>query len=138
MSNYIVAKDNLVNVDWKHKDDKDIWYFKSPPIKLPNYSRKPFLLSFTMMSFAGDFTKLNYCNSLIKIRGKHNTFLYPYVKKYDGNIETFNVPLINSLWVSKDNNSLLDSVFQDEFHIEILGDWTRGIEIIGLDNIQIF
>jgi hypothetical protein len=90
-----------------------------------------------MMSFAGDFTKLNYCHALIKIRGKHTTFSYPYVKKYDGNIETFNVPLINSLWVSKDN-SLLDSVFKDEFHIEILGDWTRGIEIIGLDNIQIF
>ena len=138
MSNYIVAKDNLVNVDWKNKDDKDLWYFRSPPIKLPSSSRKPFLLSFTMMSFAGDFKKLNYCNALIKIKGKHATFSYPYVKKYDGNIETFNVPLINSLWVSKDNKSLLDSVFKDEFQIEILGDWTRGVEIIGLDNIQIF
>lgn len=138
MSNYIIAKDNLVNVDWKNKDDKDLWYFRSPPIKLPNSSRKPFLLSFTMMSFAGDFTKLNYCNALIKIKGKYTTFSYPYVKKYDGNIETFHVPLINSLWVSKDKNSLLDSVFKDEFQIEILGDWTRGVEIIGLDNIQIF
>jgi hypothetical protein len=138
MSNYIIAKDNLVNVDWKNKDDKDLWYFKSPQIKLPSLSRKPFLLSFTMMSFAGDFTKLNYCQALIKIKGKHTTFSYPYVKKYDGNIETFNIPLINSLWVSKDNKSLLDSVFKDEFHIEILGDWTRGVEIIGLDNIQIF
>jgi hypothetical protein len=60
------------------------------------------------------------------------------VKKYDGNIETFHVPLINSLWVSKNNTSLLESVFKDEFQIEILGDWTRGVEIIGLDNIQIF
>ena len=73
----------------------------------------------------------------IKIIGKRGTFFYPYVKKYDGNIETFNVPLINSLWVSNDNTSLLDSVFKDEFQIEILGDWTRGVEIIGLDNIQI-
>ena len=136
MSNYIVAKDNLINVDWKNKDDKDLWYFRSPSIKLPSL-RKPFLLSFTMMSFAGDFTKLNYCHALIKIKGKHTTFSYPYVKKYDGNIETFHIPLINSLWVSKDN-SLLEKVFEDEFQIEILGDWTRGVEIIGLDNIQIF
>jgi hypothetical protein len=138
MSNYIVATDNLVNVDWKNKDDKDLWYFKSPPIKLQfDSSKKPVLLLFTMMSFAGDFTKLNYCHALIKIIGKRGTFFYPYVKKYDGNIETFNVPLINSLWVSNDNTSLLDSVFEDEFQIEILGDWTRGVEIIGLDNIQI-
>ena len=135
MSNYITAKDDLINVDYKNKDDKDLWYFKSPLIRLPS-GKKPFLLSFTMRSFLGDFKKLNYCHALIKIRGKHTTFSYPYVKKYDGNIETFNVPLINSLWVSKDN-SLLDSVFQDEFQIEILGDWTQGVEIIGLDNIKI-
>ena len=120
MSNYITAKDNLINVDWKNKDDKDLWYFKSPPIRLPS---------------------LNYCNSIIKIRGKKATFIYPYVKKYDGKMETFNIPLLNELWVvdgsDTTNNILLESIFNDEFRIEILGDWTRGIEIIGLDNIQI-
>ena len=34
MTHYITAKDNLINVDAKNKDDKDLWYFKSPPIKL--------------------------------------------------------------------------------------------------------
>ena len=143
MSNYITAKDNLINVDWKNKDDKDLWYFKSPPIRLQSLekNRRPFLLSFTMRSFAGDFKQLNYCNSIIKIRGKKATFIYPYVKKYDGKMETFNIPLLNELWVldgsDTTNNILLESIFNDEFRIEILGDWTRGIEIIGLDNIQI-
>jgi hypothetical protein len=82
------------------------------------------------------------------------------VKKYDGNIETFNIPLLNELWFLEDvnnhininninnnnnnnnnnninNNILLDSIFNDEFQIEILGDWTQGVEIIGLDNIKI-
>ena len=144
MSNYITAKDDLVNVDFKNKNDKDLWYFKSPSIRLPS-NKKPFLLSFTMRSFLGDFKKLNYCHALIKIRSKGNTFFYPYVKKYDGNIETFNIPLLNELWFLEDNNNnnnnnnniLLDSVFHDEFQIEILGDWTQGVEIIGLDNIKI-
>ena len=142
MSHYIIAKDDLINVDSKNKDDKNLWYFRSPPIKLTlgkQEKKKPMLLTFTLTSFMGDFRHLNRCSALIKIICKSgDTIFYPHIKKYDGNIETFNVPLINSLWVSKDNNNLLDSVFQDEFHIEILGDWTRGIEIIGLDNIQIF
>ena len=147
MSNYITAKDDLINVDYKNKNDKDLWYFKSPLIRLP-FGKKPFLLSFTMRSFLGDFKKLNYCHALIKIRSKGNTFFYPYVKKYDGNIETFNIPLLNELWFLEDNNNnnntnnnnnniLLDSIFNDEFQIEILGDWTQGVEIIGLDNIKI-
>ena len=147
MSNYITAKDDLINVDYKNKNDKDLWYFKSPLIRLPS-GKKPFLLSFTMRSFLGDFKKLNYCHAIIKIRSKSNIFFYPYVKKYDGNIETFNIPLLNELWFLEDvnnhininnnnNNILLDSIFNDEFQIEILGDWTQGVEIIGLDNIKI-
>lgn len=67
MTNYITAKDNLVNVDWKNKDDKNLWYFKSPPIKLiyDKTNGKPVLLTFTMTSFMGDFNKLNYCSALI-------------------------------------------------------------------------
>lgn len=31
LNRYISGKDAIVNVDWKHKDDKDLWYFVSPP-----------------------------------------------------------------------------------------------------------
>ena len=86
MSNYIIAKDDLINVDSKNKDDKNLWYFKSPPIKLtlgkPD-KKRPMLLTFTLTSFMGDFRHLNRCHALIKIRdAKGDTFFYPYIKKY--------------------------------------------------------
>ena len=34
MSHYIMFKDNLVNVDYKHPDDKSLWYFESPEITI--------------------------------------------------------------------------------------------------------
>ena len=141
MTHYITAKDNLINVDAKNKDDKDLWYFKSPPIKL-SYDKKiekPMLLTFTLTSFMGDFKNLNRCHALIKINSKFRTFFYPYVTKYAGNMMTFNVPLRNDLWYNEDVNSGVnfDTIFDDVFEIEILGDWTRGIEVIGLDNVLI-
>ena len=143
MTHYITAKDNLINVDAKHKDDKNLWYFKSPPIKLSNHktvNKNPMLLTFTMTSFMGDFRKLNRCSALIKIiDAKDNIIYYPYIKKYDGNMMTFNIPLRNDLWYNEDVNMDVnfDAIFGDVFGIEILGDWTQGVEVIGLDNVII-
>ncbi len=143
MSHYIIAKDDLINVDSKNKDDKNLWYFKSPPIKLtlgkPD-KKKPLLLTFTLTSFVGDFRNLNRCSALIKIKDSTGeTIFYPYVKKYDGNMVSFNVPLRNDLWYNEDVNKFVDfdTIFEGAFKIEILGDWTRGGEVIGLDNVQI-
>ena len=143
MSHYIIAKDDLINVDSKNKDDKNLWYFKSPSIKLtlgkPG-NKKPMLLTFTLTSFVGDFRNLNRCSALIKIiDAKDETIFYPYVKKYDGNMISFNVPLRNDLWYNEDVNKVVDfdTIFEGAFKIEILGDWTQGVEVIGLDNVQI-
>jgi hypothetical protein len=143
MSHYIIAKDDLINVDSKNKDDKNLWYFRSPTIKLtlgkPD-NKKPMLLTFTLTSFMGDFRNLNRCSALIKIKdSKGDTIFYPYVKKYDGNMVSFNVPLRNDLWYNEDVNKVVDfdTIFENAFKIEILGDWTRGVEVIGLDNVLI-
>jgi hypothetical protein len=143
MSHYIIAKDDLINVDSKNKDDKNLWYFRSPPIKLtlgkPD-NKKPMLLTFTLTSFMGDFRHLNRCSALIKIKDSTGeTIFYPYVKKYYGNMVSFNVPLRNDLWYNEDVNKVVDfdTIFEGAFKIEILGDWTRGGEVIGLDNVQI-
>jgi len=56
MSNYILGTDDLVNVDRFHRDDRNLWYFRSPPITL---EKNPALMVFTINSFSGDFTKLN-------------------------------------------------------------------------------
>ena len=141
MSRYITGKDDLVNVDSKNKDDKNLWYFKSPPIKitLDKTTVKPVLLTFTLTSFMGDFRHLNRCSALIKIKSNGNTFLYPYVTKYDGNMVLFNVPLRSDVWYNEaDTKVNFDTIFDAEFEIEILGDWTQGVEVIGLDNIVIY
>lgn len=141
MSRYITGKDDLVNVDYKNKDDKNLWYFKSPPIKitLDKTTVKPVLLTFTLTSFMGDFRHLNRCSALIKIKSNGNTFLYPYVTKYDGNMVSFNVPLRSDVWYNEAETKVnFDTIFDAEFEIEILGDWTQGVEVIGLDNIIIY
>ncbi len=142
MSRYITGKDDLVNVDSKNKDDKNLWYFKSPPIKISHdkTTGKPVLLTFTLTSFMGDFRNLNRCSALIKIKvvnGK--TISYPYVTNYDGNMVSFNVPLRGDLWYNDAETKVnFDTIFDAEFEIEILGDWTRGVEVIGLDNVIIY
>jgi hypothetical protein len=142
MSRYITGKDDLVNVDSKNKDDKNLWYFKSPPIKitLDKTTGKPVLLTFTLTSFMGDFRHLNRCSALIKIKLTNgNTFSYPYVTNYDGNMVSFNVPLRGDLWYNDAETKVnFDTIFDAEFEIEILGDWTRGVEVIGLDNVIIY
>ena len=143
MSQYIIAKDDLVNVDSKNKDDKNLWYFRSPSIKLtldkPG-NKKPMLLTFTLTSFMGDFRKLNRCSALIKIiDSKGCTIYYPYMTKYDGSMVSFNIPLRNDLWYNEDEKIMVDfdTIFENSFKIEILGDWTQGVEVMGLDNVQI-
>jgi hypothetical protein len=141
MSRYITGKDDLINVDSKNKDDKNLWYFKSPLIKIKHdkTTGKPVLLTFTLTSFMGDFRNLNYCSALIKIKTSNgNTFFYPYLK-YDGNMMSFNVPLRNDLWYNNAETKVnFDTIFDTEFEIEIFGDWTRGVEVIGLDNVIIY
>jgi hypothetical protein len=52
---------------------------------------------------------------------------------------SFNVPLRSELWYNDAETKVnFDSIFDAEFEIEILGDWTRGVEVIGLDNVIIY
>ena len=98
LSHYIMFKDNLINVDYKNKNDKTLWYFRSPDI-LINEEYKP----------------------------------------------EFNVPFVSSLWEREHTFNNKKGVSQEElndmfigtFSIEILGDWTQGMEVVGLDNVII-
>lgn len=47
LSHFIIGKEARVNVDARNRDDKDLWYFQSPPITL---GFRPNLLSFNMMN----------------------------------------------------------------------------------------
>ena len=121
MSHYIIGKDKLINVDYKNKDDKNIWYFQSPLTYIDNKSS---FISFTITSFEGDFNKLNNnIDYVIKIKN-NKTELKHNINDYNGKDKIFYFPLLNN--------------FNNEYVIiEILGDWTRGNEVIGIDNIYI-
>ena len=154
LSHYIMFKDNLVNVDYKHPDDKSLWYFESPEITInplqksgttasKNFKPKyPNVMTFTMTSFVGDFSSLNDNTNLVKIRNGDRCFTFQS-PNYDGKTRTFNVPFNNQLWKKeRTNESITDKemreIFIGTFTIEILGDWTRGYEVIGLDNVIIY
>ena len=156
LSHYIMFKDNLINVDHKNKNDKTLWYFRSPDILIneeykpgtlaqnKKQIKVPKLITFTMTSFVGNFNKLNENVALVKIKNK-NTCLVFKAPQYDGFKCEFNVPFVSSLWEREHTFNNKKSVTQDElnnmfigtFSIEILGDWTQGMEVIGMDNVII-
>ena len=140
MSNYILGTDDLVNVDFRNRDDKNLWYFRSPPITLV---KRPVLMVFTITSFSGDFTKLNVGLPLVKIIGADNLsavfdklvfgsdshlFNGADTDTFTGKMTTVNVPLVH----------LNEKIFHKPFTVEILGDWTRGIETVAIDNVEFY
>jgi hypothetical protein len=155
LSHFIIGKEDRVNVDARNRDDKDLWYFQSPPITL---GFRPTLLSFNMMSFSGDFRRLNRSPALVRLRFEDGSLAeFPVYQDYDGSLNTFYVPFVEKLWtiiysgptiiysgptISYDAPSTSiasgwDNWHTKSFRLEILGDWTQGWETIGLDNVEI-
>jgi len=130
MSQYITGKDDLVNVDYKFKDDKNLWYFKSPAIENVFLDpKKRYFISFTMTSFMGDFTKINKNakDAAIIIQTDKGDVPIRFPEDYDGKTQKVMMPI-------EEKNRI--SITRVE-SIMILGDWTRGIEMLGLDDVKI-
>ena len=156
LSHFIIGKEARVNVDARNRDDKDLWYFQSPPITL---GFRPTLLTFNMMSFSGDFRRSNRSPALVRLRFEDRSLAeFPVYQEYDGSLKTFYVPFVEKLWtISYDaptisysgRTSIAGGCFvargcsiadnhwyNQQFRLEILGDWTQGWEILGLDNVE--
>ena len=126
MSQYITGKDDLINVDYKFKDDKNLWYFKSPAIENVFLDpKKRYFISFTMTSFMGDFTKINknVKDAAIIIKTDKGDVKIRFPEDYDGKTQKIMMPI-------EEKNRRVESIM-------ILGDWTRGIEMLGLDDVKI-
>ena len=134
MSHYILGTDDLVNVDLKNKDDKNLWYFRSPPIHLV---KRPVLMVFTITSFSGDFSKPNAGVPLVKLTGEDNLSVVFYSEQTQAFLTTVNVPFVEQIWSSK-NDFTFKNIFQKPFVVEILGDWTRGVETVAIDNVEFY
>lgn len=133
MSNYILGTDNLVNVDSVCKNDRNLWYFRSPPIKL---IFQPAIMVFTITSFSGDFDKLNQGAAVVKITDSKGCVASFYKAVFDRRIQTITVPFFKELWSSNDVS--FKKLFQNAFIVEILGDWTQGVETVAIDNIDFY
>jgi hypothetical protein len=96
LSHFIIGKEARVNVDARNRDDKDLWYFQSPPITL---GFRPTLLTFNMMSFSGDFRRQNQSPVLVRLRFEDGSLAeFPVYQEYDGSLKTFYVPFVEKLW----------------------------------------
>jgi hypothetical protein len=133
MSQYILGTDNLVNVDYVNKDDRNLWYFRSPPIKL---TKQPAIMVFTITSFSGDFVKLNQGVPVVRIIDSEGRAAAFYKAVFDGKMHTITVPFFEELWTS--NDVTFKKLFQSAFIVEILGDWTRGVETVAIDNVEFY
>jgi len=143
MSHYIMFKDNLINSEPKNPSDRTLWYFESASIIInPNHKYEstaskqykpiyPTVLTFTMTSFVGDFRRLNSDLDLVRIKNGANTIVFKAPTDYDGNMRHFD----NGAELTDEE---FKNMFIGPFIIEILGDWTQGIEVIGLDNVIIW
>ena len=155
MSHYIMFKDTLINSDFANPTDKTLWYFESPGITLNPLSKEgtiqarnytpiyPNVLTFTMTSFVGDFKAKNSDLNLVKLKNGANCITFKAPTDYNGEMRTFNVPFVSQLWrFDATQEEVTDNEFKEMFHgpfiIEILGDWTQGMEVIGLDNVIIW
>ena len=151
LSHFIIGKEARVNVDARNRNDKDLWYFQSPPITL---GFRPTLLTFNMMSFSGDFRRLNRSPALVRLRFQDGSLAeFPVYQEYDGSLKTFYVPFVEKLWniyaptisydaptISYDDGgcSIAGTIWYNKpFRLDILGDWTQGWETMGLDNVEI-
>ena len=129
MSNYIQGTDDLVNVDFINRDDRNLWYFRSPLLKIPT---KTVGIIFTITSFSGNFTNLNHAPADPVIKVGPASFNQV---SFDGNMQTITVPFIDSVW----NTPIpFKKIFLEPVIIEILGDWTRGIETVAIDNVEFY
>jgi hypothetical protein len=147
LNRYITGKDAIVNVDWKHKDDADLWYFVSPPSLNKPVGKGPYAITFSMSSFMGDFKKVNAGTKERAVILKSDTteLWVSMPTEYDGTEQTFWIPLIGATTRKKGEDGRLSRVSDRDIQkvienlkeIAILGDWTQGIEMIGLDDVSI-
>jgi hypothetical protein len=92
----------------------------------------------------GDFKKMNACvrDRAIIIRTNTSEYWLSLYEDYDGTPKTYWIPFHVITIRKKENDGTFSKVNDRDLleniqEIAILGDWTQGIEMIGLDNVAI-
>ena len=120
-----IDSNNIIDKD--HNDDFDLdqaWFF------ITNFNNPNNPLSALIR------VTNNVTNELIIFPVNH------LIAKYNGSFQEFIVPMVHNVWLNGRNYTQMrveyfKNVLKNVTQIEILGDWTRGNETMGLDNIMI-
>lgn len=151
----------------EQKTDSSLWYFHAPSKYYGNFGISyTGSLSFTMASFSGDFNALNHGDTHvvqmecaqcvgpvtrgIKLVYRMSTLLAKQkLNAGSSSTTTFTIPLTEtSGWLIDPQNTLTTTWRQPtkcEFiqvlsamtSLNVLGDWTLGVESVGLDNVVV-
>lgn len=155
ISLFITGTDNYINYDTKTRKDSSLWYFKAPSkyhIDLSlAYSG---WIEYTQVFLTGDFYKLNDLNLFptVRIECQHMEYAiehYSRLHNNSSNSNQFRIQLNENQWIKATNkykNINQQSISKHEFtnclanisSFEILGDWTTGVETVGLDSVSIY
>lgn len=155
ISLFITGTDNYINYDTKTHKDSSLWYFKAPSkyhIDLSlAYSG---WIEYMQVFLNGDFYKLNDLNlfPIVRIECQDLKYAIEYYSNLQftsSNSNHFTIQLNENQWIkaiNKYNNIHQQSISKHDFtnclanvsSFEILGDWTTGIETVGLDSVSIY
>jgi len=156
ISNFITGTDNYINLDISNQHDKSTWYFKAPEKYNIDLSLAYFgWIEFVQTFFSGDLAKLNNLDltPLVKIRCDKLGYTINHFYKINklnwfGN--KFTIKLDEKNWKKSPNRfngfDRYDELSKNDFvncleninSFEILGDWLRDIESVGLDLVSIY
>lgn len=151
ISMFITGTDNYINYDTRNNNDISLWYFKSPDKYHMDLSLAySGWIEFSQIFLSGDFSKLNNLDAFPIIRIECQTLAYS-IEHYSSikytNIFTINIE--ERFWTkayNKYKNKNNPSISKKDFvnclanisSFEILGDWTTGIETVGLDSVSVY
>jgi hypothetical protein len=150
-SHFIAGTDNYVHYNTQYHYDNSVWYFQAP-MKYNTDLSLAYLgwIDFYQVFLSGDYSRLNPTDlfPIVRIRCENRSYsiaieYYSTVGPVAAN-HMFHIKLDENLWriSSKDNRKMSKRVFVDCLanvdSLEILGDWTVGLETVGLDSVRIY
>ncbi len=131
LNRYIIGKECLINVDYKRKDDSNLWYF-TKNFSTPINASEATIITFNLYGFVGNFSDPNrVANPVVKLIGSNGMSIQTKPNLYTFRTN-FTIPFHHKIF-----DGPIGPVIRSIKKIYILGDWTRGYETIGLDSINI-
>ena len=150
-THFIAGTDNYVHYNTKYHYDNSLWYFQAP-MKYNTDLSLAYLgwIDFHQFFLSGDYSRLNPTDLFPIVRIRCDNPSDAIAIEYYSTVipaaanHLFHIKLDENLWriSSKDDRKMSKRAFVDCLanvdSLEILGDWTVGLETVGLDSVRIY